>query len=203
MSSPYKRKDHLYIKAKDEGYRSRAAYKLIEIQNKYSLIKNSNKVLDLGCFPGGWLQISDKFIGEKGLVIGVDLKDIEPFKSNKIISIKEDLYNEDNIHKEFEKAGCLNFDVVISDMSPALTGIRDKDLSLSCELFNLSIRYCSLYLKPGGNFLAKIFPSQEFELIFRNQKKFWTSFQKTSLKSTRNSSNELYVIGKGYKNNLL
>lgn len=210
MSSSYNRKDHFYQKAKDLGYRSRAAFKLKELQDKYKIIKKGDNVLDLGCYPGGWLQIASQISGHSGKVIGIDLKDVDPFPKSKfenIQVIKGDLLNFDAILPEILSAvneaenTNFKFDVVISDMSPALTGIKDKDIAGIVEVFSLAISYCRLLLKPNGNFLAKIFPGQEIEDIFKSNKKDWNSFQKTVLKSTRNSSNELYVIGKSYNKN--
>lgn len=204
MSKPYQRKDHFYVKAKEQGYRSRAAFKLIEIQEKYSILRKSQRVLDLGCFPGGWLQVASDLVGEQGSVVGIDLKDVEPFPQKKNIHIlKGDLLEYDTllplileqIGQQSERA----FDTIISDMSPPLSGIKDKDLAGILETFNIAISYAQKALKLNGNILIKIFPSQEIESLLRSEKKNWKSLQKTSLKSTRNSSNELYVIGKGLK----
>lgn len=201
MKRQYNRKDHFYHKAKSEGYRSRAAYKLDELQNKHKIIRPHSKVLDLGCFPGGWLQIAAQAVKSKGLVIGIDLKPLEAFsveESEIIKVIKCDLYHEDlarvAIHDYYDN----KFDVIISDMSPSLSGIKDKDQAESVELFILALRYCNLFLKDNGSFISKIFPSQDMETTFKEHKKNWKTFQKTTLKSTRTSSNELYVIGKGF-----
>lgn len=206
MSKAYNRKDRLYQKAKLDGYRSRAAYKLFELQDKSQVIKNKSRVLDLGCYPGGWLQVASEISGPEGLIIGVDLKELEPFPkhnpNNKhaiIYSLQEDLFEETKIVEELKLLNNELFDVIISDMSPPLTGIKDKDQAGTIAVFKLALRYCELLLKPQkGNFLCKVFPSQELEEIFKKEKKNWSSLQKTVLKSSRNSSNELYVIGKGY-----
>jgi len=202
MKRQYNRKDNFYHKAKSEGYRSRAAYKLDELQTKHKIIKPNAKVLDLGCFPGGWLQVAAQTVKKNGLVIGIDLKPLEAFSEaeSEIVKVIEcDLYHEDLARSAINDYYSEKFDVIISDMSPSLSGIKDKDQAESVELFILALRYCDLYLKDNGSFISKIFPSQDMETTFKEHKKNWTSFQKTTLKSTRTSSNELYVIGKGFK----
>lgn len=201
MKRQYNRKDHFYHKAKSEGFRSRAAYKLDELQSKHKIIKPNANVLDLGCFPGGWLQIAAGAVKRNGLVIGIDLKPLEAFSESEseVIKVIEcDLYHEDLALSAIRKYCEEKFDVIISDMSPSLSGIKEKDQAESVELFFLALKYCDLLLKENGNFISKVFPSQDMEFAFKEQKKNWGSFKKTTLKSTRTSSNELYVIGKAF-----
>ncbi len=203
MSSKYNRKDHLYKQAKESGYRSRASFKLLEIQKKYKILKKGQAVLDLGCFPGGWLQVAGEACGTKGIVVGIDLKEVEPLsgESAHVHILKGDLLEEEVRDKIRELHGAL-FDVILSDMSPALSGVKYRDQVAAAELFELALGYCDTFLKPGGSFIAKIFPSEETEQVFRNAKKKWESLLRKNLDSTRSSSTEMYVIGTGFKGSI-
>lgn len=199
MSSEYVRKDHLYKQAKESGYRSRASFKLLEIQKKYKIMKKNQAVIDLGCFPGGWLQVAAKECGAGGTVVGIDLKEVETLKEFPFVHIlKGDLTTEET-KAEIRNIHAASFDVVISDMSPPLSGIKYRDQVAAAELFELAVLYCDEFLKPGGSFVAKIFPSNETEEVFRNAKSKWKSFLRKNLDSTRSSSTEMYVIGTGFK----
>ncbi|HMO18798.1 MAG TPA: RlmE family RNA methyltransferase [Oligoflexia bacterium] len=207
MSKNYNRKDHLYKKAKQSGYRSRAAYKLLELNNKHKLFRRGSRILDLGCFPGGWIQVAAEFAGPGGLILGIDLTELEPIKtSNPLTDLPKidifigDLKEEDTknrIRTEYPGA----FDTILSDMSPKLTGIKDRDQVATTELFQLALDYCSDFLKPGGNFVCKVFPGNETEDTFKEARKNFRTISRTNLDSSRASSNEIYVIGKGFQGN--
>jgi 23S rRNA (uridine2552-2'-O)-methyltransferase len=200
MSGNYNRKDHLYKQAKESGYRSRASFKLLEIQKKYKILRPAQAVLDLGCFPGGWLQVAAETCGKKSCVIGIDLKEVEALSGNNAVVhiLKGDLATED-IKMQIRGLHSPPFDVILSDMSPALSGIKDRDQVAAAELFELALVYCDKFLTPGGSFIAKIFPGKETEDVFRNAKQKWKSLLRKNLDSTRSSSNEMYVIGTGFK----
>jgi 23S rRNA (uridine2552-2'-O)-methyltransferase len=205
--SNYNRKDSFYIKAKEAGYRSRAAYKLLELNEKKKIFRPKAKVLELGSFPGGWLQIAALLVGPEGLVVGVDLKPIEPFRRNEFRkdvalrpprALEGDVRSEE-IQAELRKLG--PFDVVLSDMSPKISGIAAKDTAGICELFRLALDTSQKVLKKNGIFVAKEFPSPEVDLIFEEYKSSFKKFERTRLKSTRSTSTELYVIGSGFLGN--
>lgn len=199
MASQYNRKDKYYQEAKECGYRSRAAFKLLEIQKKHKILPKGGSVLDLGCFPGGWLQIASEALGPKGCVLGVDLRDVEPLpnKGAPVHILKGDLLDEKS--KEWiREVHPKQFDAIVSDMSPHLSGIKYKDQVAAAELFELALAYCEEFLKAKGCFVAKVFPSEETEAVFRSTKKKWEKLVRMNLDSTRSSSNELYIIGKSY-----
>lgn len=182
----FNRKDHFYKKAKSEGYRSRAAYKLIEIQKKYKIFKRGDYVLDLGCAPGGWIQVALKFIGKTGKIKGIDLLDVKPFNNSNVEIIKGDI-NEHDFGEE-------KFDVIISDMAPNTSGIKHADYYRSYELCEKAFNIAKKNLKKGGNLVLKIFQGKEFNDL-RGQLK--RNFEKISVfkpKSSRSSSVETYLI---------
>jgi len=202
--SNYNRKDHLYKKAKEEGYRSRAAYKLSELNDKLPFLSRGAKVLELGCFPGGWLQVAAEKVGPKGLVVGVDLRPIAPFQRKefpKTLSIRPPKSVEGDLRdpKVVEQLAAFGrYDVVLSDMSPQLSGVTAHDNARVAELFELALSVASNLLKPGGTFVAKEFPSPEIDEIFQRYKSQYEKLDRTRLKSTRSTSNELYVVGRGF-----
>jgi 23S rRNA (uridine2552-2'-O)-methyltransferase len=202
--SNYNRKDHFYREAKREGLRSRAAYKLLELNDKIKLLRPGQKILELGCFPGGWLQVAAQIVGPKGLVVGVDLTESPPFcreEFPKELSIRPPRTlvgdaRDPEIQRQLKDLG--PYDVLLSDMSPKLSGITARDQAGVAELFELALSLCSLFLKPGGSFVAKEFPSPEVDELFKAYRSRFEKLGRTRLKATRNTSNELYVIGRGY-----
>ncbi len=185
----YKRKDYFYKKAKEEGFRSRAAYKLIEIQKKYKIFKKGDYVLDLGCAPGGWIQVVLKFIGKDGGIKGIDLLDVKPFKEENVEIIKGDIY-EYNFENE-------KFDVIISDMAPNTSGIKHADYYRSFELCEYAFKIAQNCLKNNGNLVMKIFQGKEFNELRGVLKKNFKEVSVFKPKSSRSSSVETYIVCKG------
>lgn len=185
----YQRKDHLYNKAKEEGYRSRAAYKLLEIQKKHRLIRSGQVILDLGCYPGGWCQVAAQ-LGAR--VVGVDIRTLETFADN-TISIVEGDANDPDVQAELLRLAGRKFDLVLSDMSPHLSGIEARDNVRIAELVELAFDIAFQMLRPNGIVVAKAFPCNDVEEVLQRQKKRFQKLKRTRLESTRTTSNELYV----------
>jgi len=198
MAGKYDRKDHLHQKAKSEGYRSRASYKLIELDSKHRLLKPGGKVLDLGAWPGGWLQVAAKKVGKSGLVVGVDLVEIEELSYSQVVTITGDI-RDDEVIAQVLKLSQGGFDFVMSDMSAKLTGIRDVDNLASVGLVEMALYMAQMTLLPGGNFVAKVFKSNEAEQFVKNSRALFNKVIRAELSSSRKTSNEYYVVGLGYK----
>jgi 23S rRNA (uridine2552-2'-O)-methyltransferase len=194
----YNRKDSLYRQAKSEGYRSRAAYKLKELDSRFGLLKRGSKVLDLGAWPGGWLQVAAERVGNSGLVVGVDLVEIEEIKHDNVRLIQGDVREEHTLERLSEAAGG-RYDLVISDMAPKLTGIRAVDEIASVGLAELALFAAQRLLRPGGIFAAKVFKGNEIERFVKSTRPMFNKFSRVKLKSTRKTSNECYVIGFGLR----
>jgi 23S rRNA (uridine2552-2'-O)-methyltransferase len=189
---PRKKRDLFYNKAKQLGYRSRASFKLQYINEKYNLIKKGDTVVDLGAAPGGWLQVAKEISG--GTVIGVDLQKIEPLED--IVTIKGDMTSPITQGKIFELVD--KVDVVICDAAPNLTGNWALDHARSIDLSKTALEVAAQILKPGGNFVVKVFQGDMFDDFY---KLIHTRFSRvTAYKSeaSRKESAEIYVIGKGY-----
>lgn len=198
----YNRKDNFYRKAKEEGYRSRAAYKLIEIDKKHRLFRPGMSVLDLGSFPGGWLQVALEKVGPKGKVLGIDLREIAPVSAHGCSAsiIQGDILGEDTRGKIIVLAGG-KVDIILSDLSPQLSGIKFRDCLKCAELVETALSLARIVLKNGGSLLAKIFPGVECEELVKIFKVSFEKFSRSSLDSSRKTSTELYLIGKGFKEN--
>ena len=186
------RRDYYYWEARRRGYRSRAAFKLIQINKKFKIIKKGNFVLDLGAAPGGWSQVATE-LGAK--VVAVDLHPIKPIE--RVTFIQGDITKNETLEKI--KKVKSKFDVVISDASPKITGKWDIDHLLSVELAEASFNIAKNVLRPGGNFVVKIFQGKEIERVYSDFKKFFKFKKFHSPLASRKRSSEIYFIGKGFK----
>jgi 23S rRNA (uridine2552-2'-O)-methyltransferase len=196
MSTDYVRKDHLYQKAKDEGYRSRAAFKLIELNDRFHFLRPGRSVLDLGAWPGGWLQVAEQRV-RGGVLVGVDLVAIDPLGDG-VHLVQGDARDESTLN---EALSCSpnGFDMVLSDMSPKLSGIRELDMAASVGCGELALWVAGKVLRPGGVFVVKLFKSNEAQLFFRSAQSSFDKMHRVELKTTRKSSNEFYCVGLGFR----
>ena len=150
----YNRKDSYYKKAKQEGYKSRAAYKLKELNTKYNIIKKGYKVLDCGAAPGGWSQVALEITGDKGFVVGVDLNPVTGINKKNFVSITGDFTTDEIVNQVLEV--CPVYDAVISDIAPHTIGIRDADHTNSLELVEKVYDFTMKTLKKDGSFILII-----------------------------------------------
>jgi len=196
----YQRKDHFFKKAKDSGLRSRAAFKIMEINQSFRLLRKGQLVVDLGCWPGGWLQMISKEIGSFGRVIGVDLEPMNPPLNEKnVVFIRGDVREERTRQLLFAELG-RKVDLVLSDMAPNLSGVKFQDHYNSYELAEQALQMCRLVLKEGGDFAVKIFPGEELEQFKANLKAAFHHIKTFIPDSSRKTSTEIYLIAKGFKN---
>src|SRR5688572_12441453 len=192
----YKPNDHFAKKAKKEQYVARSVYKLMEIDQKYRIIRQGDQVLDLGASPGSWSQFASQKIGDTGKLLGVDLKKVFLSMPNSVF-IKGDILTLD-FGPALEQHGFTHpFDVIISDMAPDTSSSRFTDQMKSLELCEMALQTAHRLLKPGGNFVCKIFDSGD-AMGFRDElKKNFKSVQLLRPKSVQNSSKEFFMIGMG------
>ncbi|HEY3305653.1 MAG TPA: RlmE family RNA methyltransferase [Candidatus Binatia bacterium] len=194
----YQPKDAFYRKAKKEGYRSRAAYKLLELGRRFQLIKPGDRVVDLGAAPGGWLQVAAELAGPKGKIVGIDLQPIQPFHEPNIVVLQGDAASEECAKKIAELLGG-PADCVLSDLAPKLTGIHDADIARSVELIRLAHAVARRLLRPRGNFLAKSFVAEELHEFFLALKRDFSSVDRTRPEATRKGSSEIYFCARGFR----
>lgn len=193
-----KKKDPYYKRAKGENYRSRASYKLMQLNKKYKIIKKGDNVLDLGATPGGWSQVALEKVEEEGSVVGIDLVKIKPFTEENYYFIKGDFTDTDVQWEITEKLdGTAN--AIISDASPSLSGIKDIDHLRSIDLAESVIKLCDEILAKNGNLLIKVFQGEEFKNLIDELRNKFKILKTTKPSSSRKKSSEMYVIGLKYR----
>ncbi len=193
-----KRQDYYYRKAKQERYKSRAAYKLKFIDEKFYIFKKGMSVLDLGASPGGWTQVALE-LTYGGKVISVDLK---PVRIEGAIYIKGNVFDEDVIKKIKEKmdeVGIEKFDAVISDMSPKISGIREVDHMQSIDLGKRAFEISKNFLSQGGSLVIKLFQGQEIKNFKNDVEKNFDFCKLYTPPASREGSREVYLVCKRYK----
>ncbi len=193
-----KRRRDVYRRlAKERGYRSRAAYKLIQIDDKYRLIKKGAVVVDLGAWPGGWSQVCLERVGPKGFVLAVDILPIEPIDSPNFSSIVLDILSEraeERIREELPRRA----DVVLSDASVHTTGIRDLDHERQMELAERAFEIAKKVLKKGGNFLVKIFDGPQRGPFLKELKRHFRTVRVVKPPASDKRSRELFLLARGF-----
>lgn len=190
--------DDPYVKeAQKKGYRSRATFKLLEIQEKDKLIKPGMVVVDLGAAPGGWSQIAVKLVGNKGKVFALDILPMVPIVDVEFI---EGDFREDAVLNQLEAAlAGQQIDLVISDIAPNISGNDSVDLPRAMHLVELVLEFAQQHLKPGGNFLVKVLQGEGFEAYFQALKQQYKKVITRKPKASRGRSRELYLLGVGKK----
>lgn len=187
-----------YVKrAQKEGYRARAAYKLIEIDDKDKLIKPGMTVVDLGSAPGSWCQVVQQRLKGQGRIIGLDLLDMAPlagvefiqgdFRENVVLSLLEEKLNNKPV------------DLVIADMAPNISGVKDADQAGAVYLTELALEFSQHWLKPHGNFLVKVFIGAGFDDIIKRMRVEFDKVVTRKPKASRGRSSETYLLGLGRK----
>jgi 23S rRNA (uridine2552-2'-O)-methyltransferase len=193
----YNPQDRYYKKAKQEGYRSRAAYKLLELQQRFCLLRPGDRVVDLGAAPGGWLQVAAKIVGANGKVVGIDTQAIDKVRESNVFVIQGDIMSPDNHTRMKEFLGG-PANGVLSDLAPKLTGIRDTDTARMLELNKTALSVATELLKPSGCLLIKSFVSDELQPFTTELKKYFSSVQRTRPEASRQGSSEFYFYAKGF-----
>jgi 23S rRNA (uridine2552-2'-O)-methyltransferase len=194
-----RKQEYYYKKAKTENYRSRATYKLSETIQKYRFIKHGNVVVDLGAAPGGWIQAARKATTKAGFVLGVDLKPIAPFEQTYIRTIVCDLTEPEAIKEILSFLPASKADVVISDMSPNISGVWEVDHARQIDLATKALEVAKQILCPHGNFFTKVF---EGDLLKQYIQLVKTNFEEVKLikpKASRSQSSEMYIMALGLK----
>lgn len=191
-------RDKYFQKAKQNGYRARSAYKLKEIQEKYKLIKKADRVLDLGCAPGSFLQILEEIVGPEGIVVGIDILPTKKLPQKNIVTLQGDIRETDikELCVLYTPAG---FNVITCDISPNLSGIREVDNRNVGELYDAVQGVVLKVLRVGGHFVFKSFFSEDFGSI---KSSLATMFSKVSIfkpAASRSISSEIYLVAIGKK----
>ena len=189
-----RKRDYYYKKAKEEKYRSRAAYKLFQAIEKYHFMKRGDVAVDLGAAPGGWTQAARKIVGSKGFVLGVDLKLIEPFPQSNVRTIIGDI-NERETLEQILSMLPRKADVVISDASPNISGIWEVDHARQIDLAQQALKIALETLRPLGNFFVKVFEGDLLVDFITELKGHFDVVRIIKPKASRAKSSEMFVLG--------
>jgi 23S rRNA (uridine2552-2'-O)-methyltransferase len=186
------KRDQFRKLAREEGYKSRAAYKLLETVRKYQLIKPGDVVLDFGAAPGGWLQVASQAVGESGLVVGVDTEPVQLNEEN-VVTIQSDVRSPE-LSVKLERALPRKADVVLSDLSPQVIGTWDLDHYRQIDISMAASALMGGFLRKGGNAMFKVFDGERFGEMRALLTKQFEKVQITKPKASRKGSAELYLV---------
>jgi len=194
----YRRKDTYHRRARAAGYRARSAYKLAELADRFRLLRRGDHVIDLGAWPGGWLQIAVERIGDEGRAVGVDVVPLEPLPAGNVALIAGDVRDPAVIQAARERLG-RTADVVLSDLAPKLTGVAATDEARRSELAASVLAALPHLLRPGGRLLMKVFMGPDHPALMAQLREAFDDVKTTRPEATRPGSAELYALGFGHR----
>lgn len=190
--------DDKYVKmAQRDGYRSRASYKLLEIQEKDKIIRPGMTVIDLGAAPGGWSQVTSRLIGGQGRLIASDILEMDSIPD--VTFIQGDFTQDEVLAQILEAVGNAQVDLVISDMAPNMSGLSAVDMPRAMFLCELALDLAGRVLRPGGDFLIKVFQGEGFDVYHKDIRKLFDKVQMRKPLSSRDRSREQYLLGRGFR----
>ena len=189
--------DEFVQRARQEGYRSRASYKLLEISDRFDLIRRGMTVVDLGAAPGGWCQVAKTRTGPAGTVIGLDILPMEPVDG--VTLIEGDFTEEGPYQALIEALDGKSVDLVISDMAPNLSGTKAIDQPRAMYLVELAVDFAANVLKPGGSLLVKCFEGEGINAARRDFSERFAQVSNVKPRASRGRSREIYLLGRGYR----
>ena len=181
--------------AQKDGYRARAAYKLLEINDKDKLIRPGTVLADLGSAPGSWSQVAARIVGDTGKVFALDILPMDPIPD--VAFIQGDFREQEVLDEFVALLGGRELDLVISDMAPNISGMSSIDQARSFHLTELALEFAREQLKPGGHFLVKVFQGSEFQSYMQAMRELFTEVVTRKPKASRDRSSEIYLLGKG------
>ena len=190
--------DDVWVKkSREDGYRSRASYKLIELDNKDRLFRPGQTVVDLGAAPGGWSQVAVERVGDNGTVVASDILEMSPIAG--VAFVQGDFTEQSVLDELLDLLGDRRADVVISDMAPNMSGMAAVDIPNAMGLVELALYMAQQVLKPGGVFVAKVFQGEGFDALLAEMRKSFGTVVSRKPDSSRARSREIYQVCKGFK----
>ncbi|MBK2092404.1 RlmE family RNA methyltransferase [Francisella philomiragia] len=189
--------DYYVLQANKLGYRSRASFKILEIQDKYNLFKQNMFIVDLGAAPGGWSEQVVKFIGNNGKLIALDLLEMAPIAG--VEFIQGDFSSDETYERLTQLINDKKIDCVISDMAPNLSGNKTSDQARSIHLLELALDFATTNLNRNGSFVAKVFQGQGSDEYLKLVRESFNKVTQFKPKSSRPKSREFYVVATGFK----
>ncbi len=193
-----RRRDPYIRMARKKGYRSRAAFKLIQLNKRFHFLDEARYIVDLGAAPGGWLQVVAEHLPKDGLAVGVDLKPIKPLEAENVITLEGDALEAETL-KRLRRLFPRGVDVVLSDMSPSISGVWEIDHRRQLDLARGALRIALELLRPDGWLVVKAFQGSEYEAFLREVKASFSYVKAHKPMASRKGSAEIYVVARGPK----
>jgi len=190
-----RKSDHYHKMAKEEGYRSRAAYKLKQLDDRFHLFRGARYVLDIGAAPGGWLQVASEAVGEAGLVVGVDQNPIEYLELDNVETIVGNILDEETLD-EIRELFPSSVDVVLSDLAPNISGAWEVDQFLQIDLARMALKISRDLLRRDGWFVVKAFMGPEYEAYLKDVKAVYRKVKVVKPLASRKGSAEVYLVAR-------
>ena len=193
------RKDHYRKLAKDQGLRARSAYKLQQLNDSYHILKKGSKVVDLGCAPGGWLQIATRLVGPNGRVVGIDIKPVEPVAGAIVL---EGSIEEPEMKSKISEMLRGEADVLLSDLAPNVSGVWDIDHARQISLTQTALQFASTILREGGSAIFKVFEGDMLNDLRAELRQHFGKVQLSKPSASRQESSELYTVCLDFRHNI-
>jgi len=190
-------RDEYVLRAQREGYRSRAVYKLMELNERDQFLKPDQQVVDLGAAPGGWTQYASQVVGERGHIFALDLLPMDHFAHTTVI--QGDFNDESVLEGLVGLLGDQGVDLVLSDMSPNMSGVESVDIPRGIYLAELALDFCQRMLKPEGAFVTKVFQGEGFDELMRQTRVQFKNVVVRKPKASRPRSREVYLVARGWR----
>ncbi len=185
--------DHYVKLAQQQGLRSRAAFKLTELNDKYHFLRKGMRVVDLGSAPGGWSQVVQRELGDNGRIIALDILPMDPIKD--VTFIEGDFTEDEPLALLEEALGGQNADLVLSDMAPNMSGMGAVDQPRAMYLAELALAFAEQWLEPGGSFVVKVFHGEGFDSFVQQARSLFEKVQVRKPSASRPRSREVYILG--------
>ena len=190
--------DKFARRAKQEGFRARSAYKLLDLQRKFKILKAGDRVLDLGAAPGSWLQVAAQIVGKEGRVLGLDRTAMKPLTWPNVRMVQKDIFDTGMV--EFLGAqGYREFDVVLSDVASNTTGMKERDQAVSHQLSLRALEIATQVLNKGGGMIIKVFEGPDTPALIKESEKHFSSVKLIKPEASTKGSQELYLVARNYK----
>ncbi len=194
-----RRREPYHRMAKEQGYRSRAAFKLKQLNSRFGFLDGARYVLDMGAAPGGWLQVAREVVGDRGLVVGVDLESVKPLGLNNVMTIVGDVTDGETL-KQIIRLFPGKVDVVLSDLAPNVSGVWDVDHLRQIDLSRIALMLSEKLLKPEGWFVVKVFQGFEYNMFLEEVKSTFSFVKVVKPKASRKASAEIYLVAGNLRN---
>lgn len=192
------RKDHYRRLAKDQGLRARSAYKLQQLNDSYHILKKGNRVVDIGCAPGGWLQIATKLVGPAGRVVGIDVKAVDPVPG---CSILQGSIEDPEMTARISELVGSKADVVLSDLAPNVSGVWDIDHARQISLTQAALHFAAAILREGGSAIFKVFEGEMLRDLKEELRQNFKTVHLSKPTASRQESSELYAVCLDFRHN--